>query len=162
MATFILWSIDLTQRLDLPKDKVDNLLAQVKRAEKNIFAHNEVLDFDQELKKRNTNVAIVLDFPLQPGTPAAVVAYLIYVRVQKTVLLHKLCTLASYRRRGIAKAFIKMFLNRWNDQGCQKVQLWVDEANRPAKSLYSSVGFVEMDRVEGYYAPGRNGIMMVF
>ncbi len=161
MATFTFWSTDFAQQLDIPKYKVDNLLTQVKRAEKKIFAHNEVLDFDLELKKRNTNLAIVLDCSSLSGV-AAVASYLIYARTQKTVLLHKVCTLEDYRRRGIAKALVQMHLNRLKGQGCQKIYLWVDEANIPARYLYASVGFDGVDRVEDYYCPGRNGIRMIF
>jgi len=161
MATFTFWSTDFAQQLDIPKYKVDNLLTQVKRAEKKIFAHNEVLDFDLELKKRNTNLAIVLNCSSLSGV-AAVASYLIYARTQKTVLLHKVCTLEDYRRRGIAKALVQMHLNQLKGQGCQKIYLWVDEANIPARYLYASVGFDGVDRVEDYYCPGRNGIRMIF
>ncbi len=161
MATFTFWSTDFTQQLDIPKYKVDNLLTQIKRAEKKIFARNEVLDFDLELKKRNTNLAIVLDCSSLSGI-AAVASYLIYARTQKTVLLHKVCTLEDYRRRGIAKALVQMYLNRLKGQGCKKIHLWVDEANISARYLYASVGFDGVDRVEDYYCPGRNGIRMIF
>ena len=161
MATFAFWSTDCTTQLKLLKYQVNNLLTQVRRAEKRTFARNEVLNFELELKKRNTNIAIVLDQPSLSDV-APVAAYLIYARAQKTVLLHKICTLEDYRRRGIAKALVQMLLNRLKGQGCQRVQLWVDEANVPARCLYGSVGFVEMDRVEDYYALGRNGIKMVF
>lgn len=161
MATFTFWSTDSTQQLDIPKYKVDSLLTQVKRAEKKIFARNEALDFALELKKRNTHIAIVLDYSSLSGV-AAVAAYLVYARSQKTVLVRKVCTLEDHRRRGIAKALVKMHLNRLKGQGCHRFQLWVDEANVPARCLYASVGFDETDRVEDYYAPGRNGIMMVF
>ena len=161
MATFTFWSVDLTRRLDLPKSTVDNLVTQVKRAEKNTFTHNEVLDFDLELKKRNTNLAIVVDRPPAPAV-AVVAAYLILARTRKAVLLHKVCVLEDYRRRGIAKALLKMHCDYSMGQGCQRIQLWVDEANTPARCLYSSVGFVEIDRMEDYYTLGRNGIKMVF
>ena len=92
----------MKQRFNLPKHKVDNVLKQVKGAEKSNFAHYEVLDFDLELKKRNTNLAIVLDFPSELDD-AVVATYLIYARCQKIVLLHKVCALKDYRRRGIGK-----------------------------------------------------------
>lgn len=156
MATITFWSTDF-QQLTIPKSKVSNLLTQVKRAEKKIFARNEMLDFDLELQKRNTNLAIVLDCSSLSGV-AAVASYLLYARTQKTVLLHKVCTLESYRRQGIAKALVQMHLNRLKGQ---KIHLWVDEANVPARYLYASVGFDGVDRVEDYYCPGRNGIRMI-
>ena len=160
MATLTFWSEDLTRRLDLSKLRVDNLLTQVKHAEKTAFARNEALDFDLELKKRNANLAFVVDRSAEPSC-AAVAAYFIYVRTQKTVSVHKVCVLQDYRRRGIATALLKMHVSRFKDWICRKAQLWLDEAIMPAKKLYTSAGFVETDRVEGYYAPGRNGIKMV-
>ena len=49
-----------------------------------------------------------------------------------------------------------MHLDRFQGQGCQTVLLWVDEANIPANCLYSSAGFIKIDRGEDYYGPGRN------
>ena len=161
MATLIFWSNDLTRRHGLTKSSVDNLLTKVKRAEKATFAHTEALDFDIELKKQNTNLAVILD-PFPQPSDAGITAYLVFARTQKTVLLHKICVLKRYRCRGIAKALLEMYLKHFKGLGCRKVQLWVDEANMPAKQLYTSVGFAEIDRVEGYYAPGRNGIKMIF
>ena len=161
MATLKFWSLDATQQLYPSKSTQGNLLIQVKRAEKHIFARNEVFDFDLALKKRNANLAIILDNPSEPEF-AAVAAYLIYIHAQRTVLLHKVCVLEDYRRCGIAKANLNMCLNSLRGKGCQKAQLWVDEANVPARCLYASVGFADIDQVEDYYAPGRTGIKMIY
>ena len=97
MATITFWSIDLTRRHHLPKSRTDDVLTQVKRAEKTTFAQIEALDLDLELKKRNTNLVVLLGDVARPDV-AAVSANLIYARTQKTGLLHNVCVLRDYRR----------------------------------------------------------------
>ncbi|KAI4122507.1 MAG: hypothetical protein LQ347_006476 [Umbilicaria vellea] len=156
MAAISLYLLDLS-----PLAAVDNhkALAQVVRAEKKAFPKSEVFDFDRELRKRNTELVCLLDSP-NPNEAYTVAAYLVFVRIQRTTLLHKICVLEKYRRRGLARSLLQKLQEDLRAQGCEEIQLWVDEARRPARSLYADTGFEEVDCVENYYAPGRTGIKM--
>ncbi|MCJ1429185.1 hypothetical protein MMC29_007098 [Sticta canariensis] len=153
------WTSDL-QRLE-PTTSTNTLVAWVKHAEKRIFPRIEALDFDSELQKHNTELMIVLDETLLPHS-SALVAYSVYARHQKTVLLHKLCVLERYRRQGVARRILKMQIEKSvGCRGCDSVRLWVDEKRMPAVGLYAGLGFKEVDRVQDYYAPGRTGVRML-
>lgn len=146
----------------LPVSK-QTVLPQVERAEKKNFARHEAFDFHLELKKRNVHLVIILkDDGNQPKETPVVVAYSVFVHSKpgNFVLLHKICVLEDFRRQGIATKILATQTAKYTSRGCSKIQLWVDEQNMPARSLYESAGFKEMDRVEDYYAPGRTGLQM--
>lgn len=132
----------------------------MKHAEKRTFPRTEVFDFDTELKKHNTELVIVLDEALLPNS-TALIAYAVYARHKKTVLLHKVCVLEKYRRQGVATRILETQKERLGCRSCESIQLWVDEKRKPAISLYAGLGFMEVDRMEDYYAPGRTGIRML-
>ena len=140
--------------------RLPNLLDQVKRVEKRIFPRDEALDFDYELKKRNTEMIIVLEETVN-NHECGLAAYLVYARLHGVVLVHKVCVLDRYQRQGVATAMLSWLKGKLQGQGCQKLQLWVDEARIPARSLYESLGFRIADRAKDYYVPGRTGIKMV-
>jgi ribosomal protein S18 acetylase RimI-like enzyme len=145
-------------------DKVDqpvSLLTQVKRAEKKTFSRDEAMDFDMELKKRNTELIVVLEKNESLHVHEIVSAYLLYARLHGVALLHKVCTLEGYQRQGIARRMLSRLKNNLQSQGCEKLQLWVDESRTPARSLYESLDFRITDRARDYYGPGRTGIKMV-
>lgn len=156
MAAITLYSQDLSP---LPAVDKHNALAQVVRAEKKAFPKHEVFHFDRELRKRNTELICLLDFA-NTNEAYTVAAYLVFVRIQRTTLLHKICVLERYRRRGLARSLLQKLQEDLKVQGCEEISLWVDEARKPARSLYANTGFEEVDRVENYYAPGRTGIKM--
>ena len=58
MATLTVLSLDLHVS---PKAARQDILDQVKHAERKSFPRNEALDFDLELKKRNTELIVVVD-----------------------------------------------------------------------------------------------------
>lgn len=157
MATITLYMLDLSP---VPAVDKHNALAQVVRAEKKAFPKTEVFDFDRELRKRNTELICLLDF-VNTNKAYTVAAYLVYVRIQRTTLLHKICVLEKHRRQGLARKLLRKLKDELKGRGCEEMQLWVDEARQPARSLYANTGFEEVDRVEDYYAPGRTGIKMV-
>lgn len=137
-----------------------HLLDQVKRAERKTFPRNEVFDFETELLKHNVQMTIVAqDAPAQGQTD--LVAYSVVTRVHSTALLHELCVLEQHRRRGIGYQLLHLLCPRVSASGCFRMQLWVDEEREAARKLYSKVGFEETQRIDGYYAPRRNGIKMV-
>ncbi|KAL9138545.1 MAG: hypothetical protein Q9175_000227 [Cornicularia normoerica] len=107
------------------------------------------MDFSTELRKRNTDLVVVVD-DAGASTPAMpkLVAYMIFVHLKagKAVLLHKICVLEDYRRRGIAKIVLEIQAERLKKQGCSKIQLWVDEGNVPARRLYKVLGLEELGK----------------
>ena len=139
------------------------LIEQVKRAEKRTFPKEEAMNFDMELKKRNTDMWIVVNQEEDEDSnrPAPVVAYMLIARVHGVALLHKICVMEGYQRRGLARAMISKSKDRLCAQGCEKIQLWVDYQRIPAIRLYTSLGFKDVDRSRDYYGPGRHGLQMV-
>ncbi|MGA7711030.1 MAG: GNAT family N-acetyltransferase [Rhizomicrobium sp.] len=55
------------------------------------------------------------------------------------------------RRRGIASTLILKAANYAEEHGARRLFLEVSDANQPAKSLYTCVGFKEVGRRVGYY-----------
>lgn len=138
------------------KSRSEAILA-MKRIEKKSFPSSEAFDFDSEMAKKNTfslvacrNATNTLDL----------VAYLVYCRTKRTTLLHKICVAERYRRKGIAKALVSSLQSKVYDEGSDSIILWVDVERTPAKALYTSFGFKEVDRVENYYGMGRTGLKM--
>ena len=160
MATIITLSLQTGKHLPVSKQAV---LSQVERAEKKNFARHEAFDFHLELKKRSVDLVINLkDDGISPGETPMVAAYSVFVHSKpgNSVMLHKICVLDDFRRQGIATKILVAQTQKYTNRGCSKIQLWVDEQNMPARSLYESAGFQEMNKVENYYAPGRTGLQM--
>lgn len=160
MATITTMSLQTGKHLPVSKQAV---LPQVERAEKKNFARHEAFDFHLELKKRNVDLVIMLkgDSISLRETPM-VAAYSVFVHSKpgNFVNLHKICVLDDFRRQGIAKKILTTQTQKYKNRGCSKIQLWVDEQNMPARSLYESAGFQETNKVDDYYAPGRTGLQM--
>ncbi len=160
MATILTMSLQTGKHLCVSKQAV---LPQVERAEKKNFARHEAFNFHLELKKRNVDLVIILkDDGIPPRETPMVAAYSVFVHSKpgNFVMLHKICVLDDFRRQGIAKKILATQAEKYTNRGCSKIQLWVDEQNMPARSLYESVGFQKMNKVDNYYAPGRTGIQM--
>ncbi|KAF2809528.1 uncharacterized protein BDZ99DRAFT_531945 [Mytilinidion resinicola] len=103
-----------------PKDQ-QCLLTEVKRIEKTTFPSSEAFDFDTELKKRNTKVTLAV---VEGSESTEVVGYLVFLRMKRIVLLHKICVSAAYRQRGIAKAMVLLLRSRQEKDGADCIQLW--------------------------------------
>ena len=160
MATITIISLQTGKQLPVSKQAI---LPQVERAEKKNFARHEAFDFQLELKKRNVDLVIILkDDGISPGEIPMVAAYSVFVHSKpgNFVTLHKICVLEEFRRQGIAKKILITQTQKYASRGCSKIQLWVDEQNKAARSFYESAGFQEMNKVENYYAPGRTGLQM--
>ena len=157
MAHFMVLALSSWSQLSISRS---DLIDQVKQAEKNVFPRHEAMNLNVELMKRNIELIAVVDDTDEMSRPV-LVAYLILTRIHRTALLHKLCVLEKYRRRGIANKLLNTELERLHSRGCAHVQLWVDENRGAAIELYRKVGFMETERVENYYALGRTGIKMV-
>ena len=135
------------------------IFAQVDKAERKTFPRNEVMAFGNELQKNNFELIVIVDDVLRTVQPV-LVGYVAFTRMKGVALLHKVCILDKYRRQGIASKTLQMHFEKLSAQGCRTVQLWVDMLREPAKHLYCKLGYVKVQVVEDYYAPGRSGVKM--
>ncbi|KAH8730110.1 acetyltransferase-like protein [Phaeosphaeriaceae sp. PMI808] len=138
-----------------PKERPD-IADQVAKLERKVFPSNEGFDYNIELKKRNTS--LILAF--RESDPRHVVAYLVYQRLKRLVWLHKLCVIEEERQKGIAKCLVHALRLQMETRGGESIQLWVDDQRKPAKALYDSCGFQQIEVRPAYYAPGRAGLKM--
>ncbi|KAF3387747.1 hypothetical protein F1880_001317 [Penicillium rolfsii] len=146
----------------LKRKEAFEIVAQISRVERKTFPTNEAFAFGEELwrKKPNTRVLYstrVNDITTRPD----LVAYAVYVRQKGVALLHKVCVIEAYRRQGVGQQLMFFIQERLRKEGCQLIQLWVDQAREPARALYRRCGFEEREVIPDYYAPGRTGIRMV-
>lgn len=144
----------------LSQNQAFGILSQISRVEKKTFPAKEAFSFGEELwrKKPNTRVLYATNATADPRSP--VMAYAVYVRQKGIALLHKVCVAEPYRRQGVGQKLMTYIQHRLQKEGCQYIQLWVDKAREPARSLYIRNGFEEREEVADYYAPGRTGVRM--
>ncbi|KAH7125409.1 acetyltransferase-like protein [Dendryphion nanum] len=131
-------------------------LQKVHKIEKKSFPSSEAFDFETELKKKNTTLILVT----KPDASINVIGYLVFLRIKRTALLHKICLTEQERGRGVGKILMLSVRTYLEKGGCDNIQLWVDEARTPAKALYQSCGFGEIDQCADYYGPGRTALKM--
>lgn len=138
------------------------ILAQVSRVEKKTFPTNEAFAFGEELWRKKPNTRVLYSTRVADNsTREDLVAYAVYVRQKGVALLHKVCVIEAYRRQGAGQQLMSFIQERLRKEGCQYIQLWVDQAREPARALYRRCGFEEREVIPDYYAPGRTGIRMV-
>lgn len=129
---------------------------QVAKLERKNFPSSEGFDYDVELRKKS--IGLIVAF--RETAPNVVVAYLVYQRVKRVTWLHKLCVVEEERQKGIGRSLIHALRHQMESSGCERIQLWVDEHRIPAKALYDSLGFSQVEHRPNYYAPGRSGLKM--
>lgn len=132
-------------------------LSTIKRIERKSFPSSEVFDFDRELRKKNTSSIIAVR---GTGASPEVIAYLVYLRIKRLTMLHKLCVVSDQRQNGIGKGMMQFLKARLERGGCDYIQLWVDEDRKAARALYESCNFKQVDRCPDYYGPTRTGLKM--
>jgi ribosomal protein S18 acetylase RimI-like enzyme len=137
-----------------PKDR-EALAAKVAKLEKKIFPSSEAFDYGVELKKKNIGLILAL----REGSQE-VVGYLVFQRQKSLAWLHKLATIEQERGRGIARCLVHSLSQQMKKGGCRTIVLWVDEARTPARTLYASCGFQQVERLLDYYGPGRTALKM--
>jgi ribosomal protein S18 acetylase RimI-like enzyme len=138
-----------------PKER-QSIVEKVAKIEKKTFPSSEAFDFNTELKKKNTNMVLAM----AEGEPGQLVGYLVYLRMKRLALLHKICVVEQEREKGVGRCLIHSLLHHLEKGGCTSIQLWVDEARKPARALYQTFGFQQVDRCLDYYGPGRTGLKM--
>ncbi|MCJ1340052.1 hypothetical protein MMC09_005346 [Bachmanniomyces sp. S44760] len=144
----------------------NNLRSQIINLERKTFPRSEALAIVPELAKNNTflSVATENDPPVpNSGLQKVLVAYVIYARQKRLILLHKLCVAPKWQRQGIGRGLLVDVLENLKVEGREgmKMDLWVDERRVGARALYEGLGFELEERVEEYYGPTRTGLKMV-
>jgi ribosomal protein S18 acetylase RimI-like enzyme len=138
-----------------PTKSTNEILASIQSLERRTFPTSEALDISKETSKRNTHL-------LYAKSSSAVIGYLVYINTSSGLRIHKVCIAQSYRRQGIATSLIEQICQVAKTVG-KDIDLWVDEGRLPARECYIKCGFTQVgDVVVDYYAPGRNGIRMVW
>jgi ribosomal protein S18 acetylase RimI-like enzyme len=146
----------------LKRNEASEILAQISRVEKKTFPTNEAFVFGEELWRKKPNTRVLYSTRVNDdATRPSLVAYAVYVRQKGIALLHKVCVIEAYRRQGVGQQLMSFIQERLRKEGCQYIQLWVDQAREPARALYRRCGFEEREVIPDYYAPGRTGIRMV-
>lgn len=146
----------------LKRNEALEILAQISRVEKKTFPTNEAFGFGEELWRKKPNTRVLYSTRVADNsTRKDLVAYAVYVRQKGVALLHKVCVIEAYRRQGVGQQLMSFIQERLRKEGCQYIQLWVDQAREPARALYHRCGFEEREVIPDYYAPGRTGIRMV-
>lgn len=144
----------------LKRSEALEILDRVSRVEKKTFPSNEAFGFGEELWRKKPNMRLLYATRANQGR-SELIAYAVYVRQKGIALLHKVCVIAACRRQGVGQQLMSYIQERLRKEGCQSIQLWVDQAREPARALYSRNGFEEREVIHDYYAPGRTGIRMV-
>jgi GNAT superfamily N-acetyltransferase len=139
------------------KEKAVPILATIAKLEKKSFPATEAFDFSIDmLKKANTRVLYVVS----QSAPLSAIAYCVCVRWHRTLLLHKICVAERFRGQGVGKLLMREILDRAELEGCDILELWVDQSRLIAHNLYLQSGLEEQCHVHDYYGPGRTGIKM--
>ncbi len=63
------------------------------------------------------------------------------------------------RRNGVAKELILKALDSIKEQKIDRVLLEVRDGNAPARKLYESCGFIEINKRKKYYSDGENAVI---
>lgn len=66
----------------------------------------------------------------------------------------------KFRKRGFGHQLMEQAIEKAKADECEAMMLEVRPSNTAARALYSSLGFVEMRQVEGYYSNGEDAIVM--
>ncbi|PSP55131.1 N-acetyltransferase [Halobacteriales archaeon QS_1_67_19] len=115
---------------------------------------------------REPNPAL-LDYAVS-GPPLALVSvadgrpvgYLVAFHDGETAYVAEIAVAPTHRREGRARRLLGAAFDRLREAGCSAVRLTVHPDDDPARSLYQSLGFAEVDRRRDYYEDGREGIVM--
>ncbi|CAI7645468.1 unnamed protein product [Penicillium palitans] len=133
----------------LKRNEALEILAQISRVEKKTFPTNEAFPFSEDLWRKKPNTRVLYAIRAK-GSHSDLIAYAVYVRQKE-----------PNRRQGVGQEVLSYIQQRLRKEGCQYIQLWVDQAREPARALYLRIGFEEREVIPDYYAPGRTGIKMV-
>jgi ribosomal-protein-alanine N-acetyltransferase len=117
------------------------------------FSHPwTVGQFRQELALAAPNAVLVLRSLETRGAAArGIAAYCAYRLVVDELHLMDVAVAPFWRRRGLARWLVRFALARGVRNGARRALLEVRESNRPARALYTSLGFSPAGRRAEYY-----------
>lgn len=77
-----------------------------------------------------------------------------------TLRIYSIAVLPTAQGQGIGHRLLQHALQEARDARCRTVSLEADPRDRSLISWYKTHGFVEIQRLESYYSPGRDAIRM--
>jgi ribosomal-protein-alanine N-acetyltransferase len=99
----------------------------------------------------------VADSPVMNALAGYVVAWFVLDEGE----VANLAVAASARRQGIGSALLDAAIRESTERGVTDLYLEVRESNQPARRLYASHGFEEVNRRKGYYrAPVEDALIL--
>ncbi|MHA5053889.1 ribosomal protein S18-alanine N-acetyltransferase [Streptomyces sp. SD15] len=137
----------------------------VARIERESFPTPYTADiFREELAFRESSWWVVHQFTKRSRRPVAqVVAYVGYFTHGEGAHVAKIATHPQWRRRGLGEWTLLNMLLAADKEGVSYVSLEVRESNTAAQSLYLKWGFVQLERIIGYYEDtGEDGRIFLF
>jgi len=112
-------------------------------------------NFRDELRHR-------FSVPLVVRSGPTIIGYMCLWHLQDQMEIANFAVSPDFRGRGIGRKMMERVLWEAKEMGCTNLTLSVRESNLPAIRLYTSHGFVEMRRRQGYYRePDEDAIVMV-
>ena len=99
----------------------------------------------------HTAGAVFLVAEVEVNAASRVAGFAAFHQVLDEADLRNLAVAPEYRRRGVARALIEAACHRLQQAGAKRLFLEVRVSNEPARSLYSSLGFVLHSRRKNYY-----------
>lgn len=111
-------------------------------------------DFSRFLD-RDTHTCLVARTDGKAGSPA--LAFVLYALAAGEAEIITIATGKRYRGKGLARKLMDATLKRLRDVGASALFLEVDETNKPAISLYKSLGFLQVAERKAYYASDATG-----
>lgn len=88
------------------------------------------------------------------------VGYGVLMVVAATADVQRVAVTPSLQRRGVGRTLLTAMLAEAERRGCGAVLLEVASDNAAARALYADAGLEVIHRRRGYYAPGRDAVVM--
>jgi [ribosomal protein S18]-alanine N-acetyltransferase len=89
-----------------------------------------------------------------------VIGYVVAMRVDDVIDLHRIAVVPPARRTGVARALLGSVQQAGRDEGATRMLLEVSAGNEAALRFYEDAGFVEIDRRPGYYRDGTDALVL--
>ncbi|RLG67603.1 MAG: ribosomal-protein-alanine N-acetyltransferase [Methanobacteriota archaeon] len=126
------------------------------RVERVSFTEHYPMSFMEEIYMTHPNSFLVAELD------GVIVGYVIAVlRTPSVGHILSVAVAPPYRRRGIGRMLVEAAVEDLWKRGASKVQLEVRVSNRPARSLYRSLGFKTTGIIPAYYRDGESAYTMV-